>query len=79
MLAIALTAANVGDRPVMADLLRKLGRLCPTVRHLWADRGYTRAPSLLERTTLAHEAHTQVSQIALMLRRVDRVTELVCE
>lgn len=40
-LVIAVTAASVGDRQVMADLVRKLRRHCPTVRHLWADRGYT--------------------------------------
>lgn len=123
MLLIAVTAANVGDRQVMPQLVARVRSLCPTLRHLWADRGYTGAAASAcvaaakmtitivgttrvngdfkveprrwvvertfawmnrcrrltrqyEQTELAHEAHAQISQITLMLRRLDGLTEV---
>jgi transposase len=39
LLAVHATAANVQDRAAFADLLTK--NPCPTVTHVWADKGYT--------------------------------------
>jgi transposase len=111
------TAANVQDRAAFADLLDK--NPCTTVRHVWADKGYTgQAPAyaaaaagieleivsspkpastfivqphrwVIERTNgwinrhrrlvrqyettrTTHEAFVILSQIRLLLRRLDR-------
>ncbi|WP_157759651.1 hypothetical protein [Cellulosimicrobium cellulans] len=34
-----MTAANVQDRPALADPLMK--NPCPSVTHVWAENGYT--------------------------------------
>ncbi|WP_165399874.1 IS5 family transposase [Xylanimonas ulmi] len=39
LLAAHVTAANVQDRAAFADLLTK--NPCPSVTHVWADKGYT--------------------------------------
>ncbi|MFE7899435.1 IS5 family transposase [Streptomyces sp. NPDC057424] len=41
LLAVAVTAANVGDRDVAAGLLIRLRRLHRDITLVWADRGYT--------------------------------------
>ncbi|MFD0267832.1 IS5 family transposase [Streptomyces sp. NPDC127106] len=41
LLAVAVTAANIGDRDAAADLLIRLRRLHRDITLVWADRGYT--------------------------------------
>jgi transposase len=116
LLAVHVTPAHVQDRAAFADLLDK--NPCPTIAHVWADKGYTgQAPALAatsagveleivsgpkpasgfvvqprrwvvertngwinrhrrlvrqyETTLTAHEAFVTLSQIRLLLRRLD--------
>lgn len=41
LVCVLVTTANVQDRNAARDLLTRVRRLCPTIRHLWADSGYT--------------------------------------
>jgi transposase len=41
LVCVLVTAASVQDRTAARDLLTRTRRLCPSIRHLWADSGYT--------------------------------------
>ena len=41
LVCVLVTAAKVPDRTAARDLLTRMRRWCPTIRHLWADSGYT--------------------------------------
>jgi transposase len=41
LVCVLVTAASVQDRTAARDLLTRLRGVCPTIRHLWADSGYT--------------------------------------
>jgi transposase len=41
LICVLVTGADVQDRTAARYLLARLSHLCPSVRHLWADSGYT--------------------------------------
>jgi transposase len=41
LVCVLVTAAGVQDRTAARDLLTRMRGVCPTIRHLWADSGYT--------------------------------------
>jgi transposase len=41
LVCVLVTAASVQDRTAARDLLTRMRGVCPTIRHLWADSGYT--------------------------------------
>lgn len=41
LVCVLVTGAHIQDRTAARDLLTRLRRGCPTIRHLWADSGYT--------------------------------------
>ncbi|ASU81105.1 IS5 family transposase [Actinopolyspora erythraea] len=41
MVCVLVTSASVQDRTAARHLLARLRYRCPTIRHLWADSGYT--------------------------------------
>ena len=41
LICVLVTGADVQDRTAARNLLARLKHLCPSVRHLWADSGYT--------------------------------------
>lgn len=41
LICVLVTSADVQDRTAARNLLARLRYLCPSVRHLWADSGYT--------------------------------------
>ncbi|WP_461158119.1 IS5 family transposase, partial [Saccharopolyspora tripterygii] len=41
LICVLVTGAEVQDRTAARNLLARLRYLCPSVRHLWADSGYT--------------------------------------
>jgi transposase len=41
LICVLVTGADIQDRTAARHLLARLRYLCPSVRHLWADAGYT--------------------------------------
>ena len=41
LICVLVTDAGVQDRLAARNLLARLRYICPSIRHLWADSGYT--------------------------------------